>query len=262
MDWKKKHADDVQKIAEDWIPVGVTGLDILQKLFVPYVANWSFRERLPVVENPEDIKHPASISVAYARLASLISSGFAWDMIELDVYDIERRQDKAKIAELEIRGKERSAKIRTSWVHAAAMAAAMGVAVTSVSFMLLTYKEVVVGRAQLQVAEIKAMAAEDARAKAEAGQREADAARKDAEAAQMTTRELLVGRNQKLDKLNLDFELLAQSLGSTQQNIKDPSAELNKVLQELAKIRESVMQLKSDIGNQEGNPRSRACPGC
>ena len=80
---------------------GSRDLTFFKKLFVPYVAHWSFRERFPVVERPEEISNPTSISAAYARIAGFFVHDFAWSALEAGAQEAERQQDKARIAKLE-----------------------------------------------------------------------------------------------------------------------------------------------------------------
>ncbi len=79
--WKETFAEEVADCNRAWLPRGVTPRDVLNKLFIPYVANWSFGERLPVVENQDEIENPASISAAYSRLTRLLISGLDWNVV-------------------------------------------------------------------------------------------------------------------------------------------------------------------------------------
>jgi uncharacterized protein YjbI with pentapeptide repeats len=53
------------------------------KLYIPAIPFWSFGERLPVVERPDELGDPLSISSAFARLASLINNRLDWKAIDM-----------------------------------------------------------------------------------------------------------------------------------------------------------------------------------
>lgn len=74
LEWRGRYQKQLKFMYDSWLPRGITPEDALSKLFIPYVANWSFGERLPVHENPAEIKNPASISAAYDRIATLLES--------------------------------------------------------------------------------------------------------------------------------------------------------------------------------------------
>jgi tetratricopeptide (TPR) repeat protein len=110
--WKQENSRIVEQLAEDWCPEGVSGKEIMQTLFIPYVAKWSFGERLPVVENPDEIRHPASISASFARIAALISSQFTWEMLKSGVGTLELEGERALIERRRLEIDEREAEAR------------------------------------------------------------------------------------------------------------------------------------------------------
>jgi WD40 repeat protein len=75
-EWRAIFAKKLGFIYNDWLPTGVEPQDILQQLRIPYVAYWSFYERLPVVEEGTD--DPQSISFAFDLLARLLRSRLDW----------------------------------------------------------------------------------------------------------------------------------------------------------------------------------------
>lgn len=80
--WKDRFAEDLAELYADWLPPDRTPRQVLSKLYVPYWANWSFGESLPVVEEPDEIEDPATLSAAYARLATLLANGLDWQKVE------------------------------------------------------------------------------------------------------------------------------------------------------------------------------------
>lgn len=82
LEWKQKFAEEFKFLFREWLPKEVSAKDALNKLFVPYVTNWSFGERIPVLENSHETQNPSSIGAAYKRLANLLSSGLDWYSIE------------------------------------------------------------------------------------------------------------------------------------------------------------------------------------
>jgi MinD-like ATPase involved in chromosome partitioning or flagellar assembly len=88
--WRDRFAKLFEDFYREWAPKDVRTIDIVRKLYVPYVTIWSFGERLPVVEKDE-MSDPRSISAAYARLAVLLDSRLDWSQLEggADVADLE-----------------------------------------------------------------------------------------------------------------------------------------------------------------------------
>jgi formylglycine-generating enzyme required for sulfatase activity/MinD-like ATPase involved in chromosome partitioning or flagellar assembly len=109
--WKEIFAENLGEYYTDWLPRGVTPRDALNKLFIPYVANWSFGERLPVVENENEIHNPASISAAYSRLTRLLTSGLDWNEVSAASDSSELSQ--ARVHAQEAKAEAEMAKHRT-----------------------------------------------------------------------------------------------------------------------------------------------------
>lgn len=81
-EWRQAFARDLGPLYTDWLTKDRTPEDVLRKLYIPYVANWSFGERLPVSENEGEIDDPRSISAAFARLATLLLNRLDWLSVE------------------------------------------------------------------------------------------------------------------------------------------------------------------------------------
>jgi cellulose biosynthesis protein BcsQ len=94
-EWRARIADDMKEFFEDWLVRDTTPRDVLQKLYIPYVAYWSFGERLPVVEKPEELSDPRTLGASYARLARLIENQLDWRVLAEQVDPHELAQAKA-----------------------------------------------------------------------------------------------------------------------------------------------------------------------
>lgn len=76
--WEEIALDSVDQFYKDWLPKEIRPAEALRLLSLPYVPNWSFGERLPVIEGSLELQDPSSLSSAYARIARLIFSEFDW----------------------------------------------------------------------------------------------------------------------------------------------------------------------------------------
>jgi cellulose biosynthesis protein BcsQ len=84
LEWRKQIASALGEYYRDWLPPQVTPEDVLQKLYIPQIAYWSFGERLPVVDHEGEMSDPRSISSSYVRLARLMQYQLDWTKIEGD----------------------------------------------------------------------------------------------------------------------------------------------------------------------------------
>jgi tetratricopeptide (TPR) repeat protein len=100
--WKRFFEKHLGVYYDKWLPENFSPKDALNKLFIPYVANWSFGERLPVVENEDEINNPASISAAYARLTTLLVNRLDWNKLEALSDPHELSQAKSEILNAKI----------------------------------------------------------------------------------------------------------------------------------------------------------------
>jgi cellulose biosynthesis protein BcsQ len=80
--WRRRAADALAPLFDDWLPEGLRPVDAFQKVFIPYFAIWSFGEALPVLANPEEAANPSSINAAYSRLARLILADLDWSSLD------------------------------------------------------------------------------------------------------------------------------------------------------------------------------------
>ncbi len=76
MEWKKKFADQFGDYFRDWLPPGVSALDAIEQIRIPYIPYWSFEERLPVIE--EGTSDRAGLGHAYEMLARLLAARLDW----------------------------------------------------------------------------------------------------------------------------------------------------------------------------------------
>ncbi|MBU8922962.1 MAG: pentapeptide repeat-containing protein [Bacteroidales bacterium] len=118
-EWKNIFAEEMSEYYRNWLPRGVEPREALNKLFIPYVANWSFGERLPVVENESEIHNPTSISAAYGRLARLIEKDLDWTALVAtsDPNEI----DKVRQDAVSAKDETKKVKRRTRWIAAASI---------------------------------------------------------------------------------------------------------------------------------------------
>jgi cellulose biosynthesis protein BcsQ len=72
--WLKAFAADLESFYSDWLPSAFTPLQIIERTKLPYVAYFSFGERLPVLT--EGTSDPESLGYAYDVAATLISGEF------------------------------------------------------------------------------------------------------------------------------------------------------------------------------------------
>ncbi len=70
--WMGKFEERLPPLLATWSHKDVKPNELINHLLVPYVAHWSFGERLPVVE--EDIRHPLTIGYAFETLAGLVGN--------------------------------------------------------------------------------------------------------------------------------------------------------------------------------------------
>jgi MinD-like ATPase involved in chromosome partitioning or flagellar assembly/uncharacterized surface protein with fasciclin (FAS1) repeats len=78
LQWREIYAREFAEIYSDWIPKVMKPLDMVNRLYIPYVAVWSFGEALPVVEEDSERPDPRSITAAYKTLSRLIQAKLNW----------------------------------------------------------------------------------------------------------------------------------------------------------------------------------------
>src|SRR5262249_44830454 len=77
-DWRTRFARELAPFY-DWIPKEETPERVLDYLKIPYVAFWSFGERLPVLE--EEVDNPKKLAYSYGIVARLLDSKLHWDEV-------------------------------------------------------------------------------------------------------------------------------------------------------------------------------------
>ncbi len=123
-EWKRIFADEFGQLYREWLPKEVDPLDALHRIYIPYVAGWSFGERIPVIESDRERNDPSSLGAAFGRLAALLSRRLDWSAIEAkastaDVIgarvELSKAREEAREAELrladEAKRRERSEQV-------------------------------------------------------------------------------------------------------------------------------------------------------
>lgn len=72
--WLKLFAEELKDFFSDWLPKNASVLQVLERTKIPYVAFFSFGEKLPVIT--EGTTDPESLSFAYLNAATLIENDF------------------------------------------------------------------------------------------------------------------------------------------------------------------------------------------
>jgi len=89
-EWRRRFAAELDEFVKDWAPKGESTESILDLLKVPYVAYWSFGERLPVLD--EDVENPDKLAYFYKLVARLVLS-------HLDLTEVKTGTRSAQAAE-------------------------------------------------------------------------------------------------------------------------------------------------------------------
>ena len=77
-EWQEIYAREFAGLYGEWLPKTVKPEDALNKLYIPYIAAWSFGERIPMLEDARERADPSSLGMAYARLATLLARRLDW----------------------------------------------------------------------------------------------------------------------------------------------------------------------------------------
>jgi MinD-like ATPase involved in chromosome partitioning or flagellar assembly len=72
--WLKMFAEELKEFYDDWVPKDLGVLQIIERTKIPYVAFFSFGEKLPVVI--EGTTDPESLGFAYQNSATLMANNF------------------------------------------------------------------------------------------------------------------------------------------------------------------------------------------
>ncbi len=81
-EWQRIFASEFAGLYRDWLPKEVEPAEALLRLFIPYVAAWSFGESIPVLESLRERADPSSLGAAYARLATLLAAKLDWSALD------------------------------------------------------------------------------------------------------------------------------------------------------------------------------------
>jgi hypothetical protein len=76
LEWREIIAKRCEEVYKDWLPIGKTASEVLDRLRIPYIPYWSFGERLPVIEH--GTSDPGDLGFWYEVLARLIAADLAW----------------------------------------------------------------------------------------------------------------------------------------------------------------------------------------
>ncbi|MEP4195691.1 MAG: AAA family ATPase [Aliishimia sp.] len=76
--WRARYATDFRKLLGEWLPREVSAEDYFDRIYVPYVAVWSFGERLPVIESRRELRDPKSLGVSLQNVSRLLVNQLDW----------------------------------------------------------------------------------------------------------------------------------------------------------------------------------------
>jgi Mrp family chromosome partitioning ATPase/ribosomal protein L29 len=135
MEWRQIYADELGYLFHDWLPKDVSPSEALNKLFIPYVTNWSFGERIPVLESRRELQDPTTIGAAYQRVATLLSHRLDWlaldskaSLEELQGTRVELRRAQTEVRDSqEMLKKLQKQRVRATRRSLALLAAVLGV---------------------------------------------------------------------------------------------------------------------------------------
>ncbi len=98
--WRRKFAQKLSFIYNDWLPTGVESKDVLQRLRIPYIPYWSVCEQLAVVQ--EGTEDPQSLGFAYNFLARIIEHRLDWEKTICSTQGFRREKRRSNDKEREI----------------------------------------------------------------------------------------------------------------------------------------------------------------
>jgi HEAT repeat protein/MinD-like ATPase involved in chromosome partitioning or flagellar assembly len=81
VDWQRRVASAFEETCEEWLPKDSTADDLFSLLYLPYVPEWSFGERLPWLEEERERTDPGGLGMAYTRVAALLASRLDWSTL-------------------------------------------------------------------------------------------------------------------------------------------------------------------------------------
>ena len=111
--WLKTFAEELSPFYDDWLPKTHTPLQIIERTKIPYIAYFSFGEKLPAVT--DGVSDPEGLGYAYRAAATLIAGEFrdAEKLITTGLSGIRQNSDKDESGLLSyLRRKFRSTRFR------------------------------------------------------------------------------------------------------------------------------------------------------
>ena len=138
VEWQAIFASTFGDLYREWLPKEIAPVDALNKLYIPYVAAWSFGERLPVIESDRERSDPSSLGAAYGRLATLLVHRLDWYAIEGRAsvnelvgarIELSKARDDKHAAEALVAATRKRARAWSAGIAAALLLAALGAAV-------------------------------------------------------------------------------------------------------------------------------------
>jgi hypothetical protein len=229
--WRKRISDELGFTLKDWMPKNIEVETYFQKVFVPYYSYWSFGENLPVLQRESEMENPASISAAYGRITSLITSGLDWSVLEhsANPAEIELLRSKASLGEAKSVEYDRKARRRLAISLAVAFSAALVGAAGGVFYW--QFVRSISEEAASKVAAEAASKVAEAQAKAERLQQQIDdMSKSDPQQQQFQITNL---KNQVADLAKRNSDLLAQ----LQKGHNETTLQLEEILKKLGDTR-------------------------
>jgi MinD-like ATPase involved in chromosome partitioning or flagellar assembly len=81
-EWHATFAEQFADLYASWLDKRVSVAEAINKIYIPYLAKWSFGEQLPVLETLRERTDPGSIGGAYLRLATLLGNRLDWSAMD------------------------------------------------------------------------------------------------------------------------------------------------------------------------------------
>lgn len=71
-EWLNTFVESLENVYNDWLPTSINRKDFLELTKIPYIAYFSFGEKLPVIE--QGVKDPSGLGYAYETLAAIVAN--------------------------------------------------------------------------------------------------------------------------------------------------------------------------------------------
>lgn len=110
--WHNYLAEQFGGFYREWLPKEVTPKDALNRLFLPYIPNWSFGERLPVIESERELADPTTLGTAYSRLATLLTHRLDWSALDARASNADLLAARVELSAVREREKEKDIKLK------------------------------------------------------------------------------------------------------------------------------------------------------